>query len=434
MRFAWAIGLIAATAACGDDNNNNGDNTFPDDSRLPGDAVVVDAPPDATPLAPCTTPVSGSTITTRRIGGVTGAAMLATAPPNDPRLFVVEKQGRIRIFENEVLREVPFLDFTDEGPVIGGDENGLLGLAFHPEYHVNRTFFVFYTADDLSGATNQRNVVARCTASAADPNVADPTCTEILSIPDFAPNHNGGMIEFGPDNFLYISTGDGGGGGDPQRTAQNPNSLLGKMLRIDVNAPSGGKEYGIPSTNPYLAGGGAQEVYAIGLRNPWRWSFDRETGDIYIGDVGQGRIEELNVIPAGELGSKNFGWSIFEGSGCCETQGDRCTQSAPFQSCTAAPEVFVPQDERTHAAGWISIVAGEVYRGTCYPDLEGWFLYTDYGRGGLVKARRNPDNSLEIVDLTGSFPSNPASIHGDARGELFITTTNGSVFAVEAGP
>ncbi len=434
MRIAWAIGLIAA-AGCGDDNNNSDGDTTPRDAPVVDAAPTIDAPPDATPLAPCSTPVSGSTITTRRIGGVSGAAMLATAPPNDPRLFVVEQQGRIRIFENEVLRPEPFLDLTSPGPVIAGGENGLLGLAFHPEYHLNRTFYVFYTADDTSGVSNQRNVVARCTASAADPNVADPTCTDILSIPDFAPNHNGGMIEFGPDNFLYISTGDGGGAGDPQRVGQDPDSLLGKMLRIDVNTPSDGRQYGIPATNPYVAGGGAPEVFAIGLRNPWRWSFDRETGDVYIGDVGQGRIEELNVIPAGQLGGKNFGWSIFEGTGCCETQGDRCSQSAPFQSCASAPpDVFMPQDQRTHASGWISIVAGEVYRGTCYPDLDGWFLYTDYGRGGLVKARRDAENRLEIIDLTGSFPANPASIHGDARGELFITTTNGSVFAVEAGP
>ncbi|MBA3392345.1 MAG: PQQ-dependent sugar dehydrogenase [Deltaproteobacteria bacterium] len=389
--------------------------------------------PDDAPqgLPRCASPVAGSTVTMRKIGTVVGGAMLATSLPDDPRLFVIEQRGAIRVFNAEQLLPDPFLDLSADnaGPVIAGGEQGLLGLAFHPRYVTTGLFFVFYTTR-IGGL---RDVVARCQVSAASPDRADPTCTEILSIDDFAGNHNGGMIEFGKDGHLYIATGDGGGAGDPGRTSQDPNSLLGKILRIDVDATSGGKQYGIPSDNPFAGGGGAPEVFILGLRNPWRWSFDRETGDMWIGDVGQGQIEELTVLRAGQQNGKNLGWSIYEGNGCCATQGDNCAQSGTQYPCEPANLVF-PQDSRTHADGWISIIAGQTYRGTCYPDLVGWHFYTDYGKGGLVKARLKADNTLEIVDLPGSFPREPASLHEDARGELYMTTTSGDVYHLEASP
>jgi len=391
-------------------------------------------PDDAPPSLPrCATPVPGTNVTMRKIGSVVGGAMLATSPPVDPRLFVIEQRGAIRIFKDEVLQPDPFLDLSPDagGPVVAGGEQGLLGLAFHPKYATNGQFFVFYTTRVPNNAL--RDVVARCQVSAANPDRAEPTCTEILSIPDFAGNHNGGMLEFGRDGFLYIGTGDGGGGGDPQRTAQNKDALLGKLLRIDVDTRAAGKEYGIPADNPFAGGGGAPEVFILGLRNPWRFSFDRETGDLWIGDVGQGVIEEMTVLRPAQQKGANLGWSIYEGEGCCLTQGDKCSQSGTQAACEPAGLVF-PQDSRTHGDGWISIITGQTYRGTCYPDLVGWHFYTDYGKGGLVKARLQADNTLEIVNLTGSFPGSPASLHEDARGELYETTTSGDVYHLEVTP
>ena len=387
-------------------------------------------------LPRCETPVAGSKITMRKIGSVVGGAMLATSPPNDLRLFVIEQRGAIRIFNTETLLPDPFIDLSQDanGPVLAGGEQGLLGLAFHPMYAKNGLFYVYYTT--RVGGTSLRDVVARCSVSAADPNRADAaSCTEILSIPDFAGNHNGGMIEFGKDGFLYIGTGDGGGGGDPQRTAQNKDSLLGKILRIDVNKEENGKLYGIPSDNPFAGGGGAPEVFILGLRNPWRFSFDRETGDLWIGDVGQNQFEELTVLRPAQQKGANLGWSIFEGNSCCQTQGDRCGQSGTQAACDPQPaNLIFPQDVRNQSDGWASIITGQTYRGTCYPDIVGWHYYTDFEKGGLVRARLKSDNTLEIEQVPGSFPGSPASLHEDARGELYETTTGGDVYHLEAGP
>ena len=385
-------------------------------------------------LPKCAAPVAGTTITTTKVGDVVGGAMLATSPPADLRLFVIEQRGAIRIFSEQKLLPDPFLDISVDanGPVLAGGEQGLLGLAFHPKYATNGFFYVFYTSNK-GGAL--RDIVTRCSVSATDPNKADPaSCVEILAIPDPFGNHNGGMIEFGPkDGYLYIGTGDGGAAGDPNRASQDKQNLLGKILRIDVDKTTSGKMYGIPSDNPYASAGGAPEIWMLGLRNPWRFSFDRETGDIWIGDVGQGVIEELNVLRPSQQKGANLGWSVYEGVGCCMTQGDKCAQSTPQQACVDTG-LFFPQDSRTHGDGWISIIAGQTYRGTCYPDIVGWHFYTDYGKGGLVKARLKSDNTLEIVDVQGSFPGSVASIHEDARGELFLTTTSGGVYHLEAGP
>ncbi|MBS1119566.1 MAG: Glucose/sorbosone dehydrogenase-like protein [Deltaproteobacteria bacterium] len=420
-------------AACGKDSNTKVDGG-------PLKDATIDSPVDAGPLAACANPVSGTTIKLRKIGTVTGGAMLATSPPNDPRLFVVEQGGAIRIFENETLLGPAFIDLSDNvgGPVLAGGEQGLLGLAFHPQYATNGTFFVYYTRRQSGDTTNPtRDVVARCQRSVADPNKADPTCVEVLAIPDFASNHNGGMIEFGKDGFLYIGTGDGGQANDPNNNGQaltdgspnaNTHALLGKLLRIDVDNKLAGQEYGIPSDNPFAAGGGLPEIFAIGLRNPWRWSFDRLTGDMWIGDVGQEDIEEVDVIKAGELKGKNFGWSTCEGSKNFKPAGAQCTIAQ-----------FAPQDERTHTSppngdGWNAIIGGQVYRGTCYPDIVGTYFYTDNGRGGLAKATLNGDGSLTKANLPGSFPASPASLHEDARGELYLTDTAGNVHHLEASP
>ena len=375
----------------------------------------------STGLPKCEAPVAGAQVTMRQIGQVNGAALLATSPPNDLRMFVLEQRGAIRIISAEQLLPEPFLDLSADarGPVVAGGEQGLLGLAFHPKYATNGLFYIFYTTRQPGNVL--RDVLARCSVSAESPDRASPACTELISIPDFATNHNGGMIEFGKDGYLYVGTGDGGGGGDPQRTAQNLDSLLGKILRIDVDNPSGGREYGVPSDNPYAGGGGRPEIWISGVRNPWRWTFDRETGDMWIADVGQGAVEELTVLRPGQQKGADLGWSTYEGKACFR---------AP---CTPGAQVF-PQEQRLHSDGWESITGGQVYRGTCYPDLAGWYFYGDYAKGAYAKARLRADDTLEVVDLQGSFPANPASIHEDARGELYVTTTAGTIFHIEAGP
>jgi glucose/arabinose dehydrogenase len=417
---AW---VLVFAAACG----NGGGGTTKKDAAT---TVQEDAPQplhDAPALITCT-PVSGTNVTVRPIGQVSGSAVLATAPKNDGRLFVIEQQGRIRIFENEVLNPTAYLDVSELAN--GGtppNEQGLLGLAFHPDFANNRQFFIFYT-------TANANIVARYTQSESNPNVADPNGEIILSIPDFAGNHNGGMIEFGPtDGYLYIGTGDGGGGGDPQRTAQNTNSLLGKILRIDINAEADGKKYSIPAGNPYAAGGGAPEVFVLGLRNPWRWSFDRANGDMYIGDVGQGNvpngavgIEEVTVLKAGEQAGKNLGWSVYEGMGCFPGNNYTCP----------APGLIAPQFTQTGTNNWHSVIGGEVYRGSCFPDLVGFYFFTDYTARPLMRGKLEANGTLTTTSLTlpAMWPQSPTSIHGDARGELFVTNTQGRVFQIEAGP
>jgi glucose/arabinose dehydrogenase len=375
----------------------------------------------STGLPRCEAPVEGERVTMRQIGQVRGAALLATAPPADLRLFVLEQRGTIRIISAEQLVAAPFLDLSEDagGPVVAGGEMGLLGLAFHPKYATNGTFYVFYTTNKPGNTL--RDVLARCAVSAESPDRANPACTELLSIPDFATNHNGGMIEFGRDGYLYIGTGDGGGGGDPQRNGQNLDALLGKILRIDVDHPATGKEYGVPSDNPYAGGGGRPEIFISGVRNPWRWTFDRETGDMWIADVGQGAVEELTVLRPAQQKGANLGWSMYEGDACY------------YPPCSPGARKM-PQDVRLHSDGWESITGGQVYRGTCYPDLVGWYFYADYAKGAYAKARLRDDDTLEVVDLQGSFPANPASLHEDARGELFVTTTAGTIFHVEAGP
>ncbi|MCX5742716.1 MAG: PQQ-dependent sugar dehydrogenase [Proteobacteria bacterium] len=390
-------------------------------------AACNDTPPPKVLIGNCAT-TAGSTVVARRVAYgcgqdgaaapncINGGATLATSPPGDLRLFVLEQNGVIRILDREALLPTPFLDVSDV--IIAGGEQGLLGLAFHPSYATNREFFISYT---VAKGGAYADVVARYHASATDPNKAEPTGEIVLSIDDAYSNHNGGMIEFGSDGLLYLGTGDGGSANDPQGNGQNPTALLGKLLRLDVDHPADGKPYGIPAGNPYQAGGGAPEVFLSGVRNPWRWSFDRATGDLWIGDVGQGEIEEVDVLTPTEQPGANLGWNMYEGTSCFRPPCDPAGKT-------------MPRDQRTHADGWTAIIGGQVYRGACYPDLVGWYFYTDNGHGGLAKARRQPDGSLEIVDLPGAFPSSPSSIHADAAGELYETDTRGNVFHLEATP
>lgn len=430
-RLVW---ITLALVACGKNNAK-------EDGPPATEDTLADSSVDAPAIGPCANPVNGTTITAREVGNIgNSGAMLVTAPAGDPKLYVVGQAGEIRIIdENETLLPTPFLDLS--GVISVSEEGGLLGLAFHPQYHVNREFFVYYTKNQggLAGFP-LRDVVARCKGDPTNPNKAEPTCAEILSIRDPLSNHNGGMIEFGADGFLYIGTGDGGPQNDPGQSAQalvdgvvdpqvtippEATALLGKMLRIDVDHPANGKDYGIPSDNPFAAGGGAPEIFMIGFRNPWRWSFDRGTGDMWIGDVGQGAIEEIHYVKAGTGAGKNFGWRMYEGSSCAHGP------------CDPANKVF-PVDERTHNNGFTAIIGGQVYRGTCYPDVVGTYFYSDNGKGRLFTAKLNPDGTtVTKADLTGvTLPGagQPASIHASANGELYIGTTSGRVLHIEASP
>lgn len=348
-------------------------------------------------------PVAGTNVSFRLVAETQGGALLVTSPPNDIRRFVVEQEGRIKLLADTGLSPAPFLDISNDDAFACCGERGLLGLAFHPQFASNQTFFIYYT-------TSNANIVARYKVSPTDPNVADPASREIIvSIPDFASNHNGGMIEFGPDGKLYIATGDGGGGGDPQMTGQNPTALLGKILRLDVNTA-----------------GAAPEIYALGMRNPWRFSFDRMTGDLWVGDVGQNEVEELTMIPAGTKGPLNLGWNMYEGSRCFAGPCDPVNK-------------VMPQFEGTQADGWCSIIGGEVYRGACYPDLVGTYFFTDYCKHRLYTAKKA--GTAITFEPSIDAPANPSSLHADARGELFLTTTQvpgntsrGGVYQLEVVP
>lgn len=335
------------------------------------------------------------------------APVFVAAPPGDDRLFVVEQGGRIQLLRDGE-RLGTFLDLSDL--VSSGGEQGLLGLAFHPAHASNGLFYVDYTDGD--GDT----VVAEYRVS-ADPDAADPESRRVLlTVDQPAANHNGGMIAFGPDGYLYIGLGDGGGAGDPYATGQDPASLLGSILRIDVE----GDPYAIPPDNPYAAGGGAPEVWAKGLRNPWRFSFDGEL--IYIGDVGQSSWEEINIAHIDSRGL-NFGWSITEGNHCYRAEG--CDPGS-FQ---------LPDLEYGHTAGNCSVTGGYVYRGEAIPELDGSYFYGDYCSGMIASFRRDPEGIYEMRDWSDSLGRAPGltSFGLDGAGELYVTTAGGSVYRLDRG-
>lgn len=312
------------------------------------------------------------------------------------RLFIIEKVGRIRILQDGQLLEQPFLDISD---LVGssGNEQGLLGLAFHPQYAQNGRFFVNYTDND--GNT----VISRFQAS-NDPNLADASSeVQLLGIDQPFPNHNGGVLAFGPDGHLYAGMGDGGAAGDPFGNAQKTDNLLGKVLRIDVDSA---EPYAVPPDNPF-----GNEIWAYGLRNPWRMSFDRATGDLYIGDVGQNAWEEIDYLPAGTGAGTNFGWDFREGAH--EYEG-------------SAPGGLVdPIAEYSHPDGGCSVTGGYVYRGTM-PEWNGIYLFGDYCTGfiwGLIESNGTWQmQQLFDVDVTIT------SFGQDDAGEIYLISDNGSIY------
>jgi glucose/arabinose dehydrogenase len=338
----------------------------------------------------------------------------------DRRLYVNERAGRVVAIEPDGSLTV-FGDLSDR--IAAGGERGLLGLAFHPDYQHNRRLFVDYTRSGAGGDEGD-TVVAELRGS-ADGATLDPTTERVLlTVDQPAANHNGGQLAFGPDGYLYIGLGDGGGGGDPFGNGQNPDALLGSILRIDVDAaPAEGKAYAIPPDNPFAGGGGAPEIWAKGVRNPWRFSFDRTTSQIWIGEVGQGAYEEIDRAPA-ETGGLNYGWPILEGNHCYESA--TCVPPAGYQP---------PITEYSHADG-CSVTGGYVYRGTEQPGLGGFYLFGDYCSGNLWAIRADaaaPAGGIVTPQLLLATGLAISSFGEDAAGELYLADLNGgSIYRITA--
>jgi glucose/arabinose dehydrogenase len=378
-------------------------------------------------------------------GGLESPVHITHAGDGSDRLFAVEQRGRIRIVEDGDVLQKPFLDIASRvrSPFNGGGgEEGLLSVAFPPGFGAGKDYFyVYYTRTDGD------NQISRFRLG-ADPDTADPGSEELLLLLDHPTygNHNGGQLAFGPDGYLYIGTGDGGGGGDPFDNAQDTGSLLGKMLRIDVEFETGGEPsgdysqylpfilnagtdstellpYRIPPTNPFVGQEGYQdEIWAIGLRNPWRFSFDRATGDLYIGDVGQGTREEVNFQPASSGGGENYGWPLFE--------GDDCFQSG---NCDDTGLVMPVAVYSTHVNGTCAVTGGFAYRGQAYAALQGIYFYGDYCNGTIWGLQSESGTWTDQALFSTGFLI--SSFGEDENGELYLTDYNGGVIyqLVEAG-
>jgi glucose/arabinose dehydrogenase len=374
-------------------------------------------------LGPATSaadPVSAAAVPSRIHLGLTRVAtglsrplLVTNAGDGSGRLFVVEQTGKIMIVKAGKVLAAPFLDLS--ASVSGGNEQGLLGLAFHPSYKSNGKLYVSYT--DRNGTS----IIREYRVSASNPDrVNGASGRTLLRLRQPYANHNGGNIAFGPDGDLYIGFGDGGSAGDPGNRAQNLGTLLGKLLRIDVNRRTGTLPYGIPSTNPFVGRSGLDQIWAYGLRNPWRWSFDRATGDLWIGDVGQDAWEEVDRAMAshGRNAGRglNFGWRVMEASHCYN----------PSAGCTQTGKTL-PLTEYGHTNGRCSITGGFVYRGSTYPDLVGAYVFADYCSGEIWYVDRGavrgtaPILALDTDAMITSFGQ-------DQAGELYLTDGNGSVY------
>jgi glucose/arabinose dehydrogenase len=334
------------------------------------------------------------------IDGLTSPLYLTHAGDHSGRLFVVEQTGRILVLQPGTRGAQPFLEIGAR--VRSGGERGLLGLAFHPRFAENGRLFVDYTrAPDGATVIAEYRVGPDGRADASSERV-------LLTIAQPYANHNGGMVAFGPDGFLYIGMGDGGSAGDPQNRAQNPNELLGKILRIDVDH---GEPYGIPTDNPYARGGGRPEIYAIGLRNPWRFSFDRKTGELWAADVGQNAIEEIDLIKRGG----NYGWHLFEGTHRYAADGE-----------VDLAALTMPIAEYGHDDGRCSITGGYVYRGQAIPALAGTYIFGDYCSGDVFGLK----DGRQTVLLETSMSI--ASFGEDAAGEVYLVDLDGAVYRIVA--
>ena len=414
-RLLPALLVAISSAAC----------NAPNPSPPPGTPPATSAPPPAASSSPAAPPSLSPTPTSIPASdGPTGDApprlsiepyvSSLTSPldiawrPDDPEtLFVVEQVGRIRLVRDGRLLERPFLDISEL--VRAGGERGLLGLAFLPSGE-NGRFFVYYTDQ------REDQVVASYDTSPDDRDVAQPSSAQIwLRMADRFGNHNGGSLVFGPDGGLYIGTGDGGGGGDPLGSGRNMDTLLAKVLRIDVSGPpsAGTPRYAIPPDNPFVGRPPARpEIYHTGLRNPWRIRFDRATGDLWIADVGQGDREEIDVSRAGVAGL-DFGWNVMEGTACYRSASTDC----------ASADLTLPVTEYTHDLG-CSVTGGTVYRGGRFPSLAGWYVFSDYCSGEFW-AIDSSQHRVEQPSVVAETDFSISAIAEDAAGELYATDLSG---------
>jgi glucose/arabinose dehydrogenase len=375
-------------------------------------------PSSAVPTS-ASSPTEGSTIPPLQSGPDRLRLELITAGLVEPigitnpgdgsgRLYVNQRGGRIMVIEADgSLRSEPFVDLSRR--LVAGGERGLLGLAFHPDFELNGRLFVHY-----SRAGDGATVVSELQAS-ADRATADPAERVLLTHAQPFPNHNGGQLAFGPDGYLYLGLGDGGSGGDPFGNAQNPNVMLGKILRLDVDAPAAAnRAYALPPDNPYgtegtALGDGLPEIWAIGLRNPWRFSFDLRLGDLYIGDVGQSGWEEIDRQPADSTGGENYGWNVMEGRHCSQ---DGCDQTGYVKPIAEYP-----------TSSGCAVTGGYVYRGTDQPELQGVYVFADYCSGVVFTLQVDegtitPKQVLESGLLVSSFGE-------DEEGELYLADLGG---------
>ena len=338
------------------------------------------------------------------------------AGDNSDRVFVVEQRGVISVFADEaaVSEKQTFLDISDKVND-SGNEMGLLGLAFHPDYASNGYFYVNFTI----GSNPVRSRICRFEVSEGNPNMADLSSETLLL--EFAQpynNHNGGQLAFGPDGYLYVAVGDGGSGGDPDENGQDRTTLLGSILRIDVDQQAAGRFYGIPADNPFAGNtdGFREEIYAYGLRNPWRFSFDTETGQLWAADVGQNQYEEIDIIERGG----NYGWDVTEGNHCFEPEKG-CEQSG----------LIAPVWEYDHSNGDVSITGGFVYRGSALPNLVGRYIYADYASGRVWALASPTESQAENSELLRA-DFRIASFGVNAEQELFLCGFDGAVYRLEA--
>jgi glucose/arabinose dehydrogenase len=351
--------------------------------------------------------VSSPSVTlTGVVSGLNQPVSITHAGDGSGRLFIVERTGIIRIMKDGAVLPTPFLDITALVQSTGG-EQGLLGLAFPPNFASSRHFYVNYTNRTGTGNT----VVARYQVT-TNPDVADVSSgVSLLTVTQPFENHNGGQLAFGPDGFLYIGMGDGGSGGDPFGNAQNLSTLLGKILRIDTE--SGGVPYAIPPGNPL-----GNEIWAQGLRNPWRFSFDRATNDLYIADVGEDQFEEVNFQPASSSGGENYGWNIMEGFNCFNNLN--CNRTG----------LTLPVHEYSHQTGDCAIIGGFVYRGAQYPAIQGTYIYGDFCSGRIWGLKRN--GAVWSNMLLADSQLQIACFGEDETGNLFVADiSTGTIFKID---
>jgi glucose/arabinose dehydrogenase len=363
---------------------------------------------------PTPQPTTPSVKLTSFVTGLSSPLDMQIADDNSGRLFVVEQGGRVRIISNGALIPGNFLDISSKVSPEGG-ELGLLGIAFHPDFAHDPRLYVNYTR--TLATDSYESVIAEYQVSAGDPNQADPTERVLLTVmqPHARSNHKAGQLAFGTDRFLYFGLGDGGGGGDPDGNGQNPNTYLGKLLRIDVDGTGTSTPYAIPAGNMFPNGvGGLPEIYALGFRNPWRFSFDQPTGRLFMADVGQSNWEEIDLVDAPATQGGNFGWNVMEGSHCYPS-GNTCDMTGKV----------LPIAEYDHSNENSAVIGGFVYHGTAVSGLSGMYVFGDLS-GKIWGLKQNADDSWTRSDLTsGSFQL--AAFGQDASGELYIVDFSGSI-------